>query len=333
MRFPLQLHLSMARYLISRKLRRVSRFPLVLMLEPTHQCNLSCAGCGRIREYRATLDKMMSLQECLEAVDEAGAPVVTITGGEPFLYPHLDRLVQEILKRRKNIYLCTNATLLENKLHLLSPHPRLTLNVHLDGFGEAHDLILGRKGLFDIAVESIRLAKEKGFRVSTNTTIYKTTDPFNLERLFDLLDSIGVDGILVSPAFHYGEVSEDIFLNKAEIINKFNELSPLFKKHRLISTPMYLDFLLGKRQLLCTPWGNPTRNVAGWKSPCYLITDTHYATFEELMSRTPWDAFESGRDPRCRNCMVHCGFEPSVVRVLGKSVWDFARMIRWNFSD
>jgi hopanoid biosynthesis associated radical SAM protein HpnH len=324
--------MSMTRYLVSKKSQGATRFPLVLMLEPTHQCNLSCAGCGRIREYRATLDTMMSLQECLDSVDEAGAPVVTITGGEPLLYPQLDELVQGILRRGKNIYLCTNATLLKGKLHLFRPHSRLTFNVHLDGFGEAHDQILGRRGLFDAAVEAIRLAKERGFRVSTNTTIYKNTDPCNLHQLFDLLDHLKVDGLLVSPAFHYGEVSEDIFLGKEDIIRKFNELSPMFARYRLISTPMYLEFLLGKRHLRCTPWGNPTRNVAGWKSPCYLITDSHYATFDELMSQTPWDAFESGDDPRCHNCMVHCGFEPSVVRALGRSARDLARMILWNLS-
>jgi hopanoid biosynthesis associated radical SAM protein HpnH len=324
--------MSMTRYLISNKLKGINRFPLVLMLEPTHLCNLSCSGCGRIREYRTTLDRMMSLQDCLNSVDEAGAPVVSITGGEPLLYPDLDRLVQGILQRGKHIYLCTNATLLEGKLNLFKPSSRFTFNVHVDGYGEAHDTFLGRKGIFDAAMAAIRSAKEKGFRVSTNTTIYKNTDPSNLEQLFDLLEGLKVDGILVSPAFHYGEVSDDIFLSKHEIIAKFNELSSLFARRHLISTPMYLEFLLGKRLMQCTPWGNPTRNVAGWKSPCYLITDTHYTSFDDLMRKTPWDIFESGEDSRCRNCMMHCGFEASVVRTLGRSMKDLTQMIRWNLG-
>jgi len=302
------------------------------MLEPTHQCNLNCSGCGRIREYADSLHRSLSLEECLASVDEAGAPVVTVTGGEPLLLPNLDRIIREILDRGKHVFLCTNGMLLKEKLADFSPDVRLTFNVHLDGFGEAHDRILGWRGVFDAAVEAIRSAKKEGFRVSTNTTVYKDSDPSNLARLLDMLRRLDVDGILVSPAFDYESVNEDLFLDREEIVHKFNSLSYLFDGCRMISSPIYLEFLSGKRDLRCTPWGNPTRNPKGWKSPCYLITDTHYASFDELMEKTDWDRYESGKDLRCRNCMVHCGFEPSVARSVGSHPSDLIKMIRWNLD-
>ena len=332
MRFPIQLHLSMMRYLLSNGIRRIKRFPLVLMLEPTHQCNLNCSGCGRIREYADTLHHSLSLEDCLTSVDEAGAPVVTVTGGEPLMLSNIGDIVRGIVDRGKHVFLCTNGTLLKEKLADFTPNVRLTFNIHLDGFGEAHDRILGRRGVFDAAVEAIRSAKRKGFRVSTNTTVYKDSDPSNLAQLLDILHRLEVDGILVSPAFDYESVSEDLFLDRQEIINKFNSLSHLFQGSRLMGSPIYLEFLSGKRDLSCTPWGNPTRNPKGWKSPCYLITDTHYASFDELMEKTDWDRYESGRDHRCRNCMVHCGFEASVVRSVGSHPSDLIKMIRWNLN-
>jgi len=322
----------MMRYLLSNGIHRIKRFPLVLMLEPTHQCNLNCSGCGRIREYADSLHRSLSLEECLASVDEAGAPVVTVTGGEPLLLPNLGRIIREILDRGKHVFLCTNGTLLKEKLADFSPDVRLTFNVHLDGFGEAHDRILGWRGVFDAAVEAIRSAKKEGFRVSTNTTVYKDSDPSNLARLLDMLRRLDVDGILVSPAFDYESVNEDLFLDREEIVHKFNSLSYLFDGCRMISSPIYLEFLSGKRDLRCTPWGNPTRNPKGWKSPCYLITDTHYASFDELMEKTDWDRYESGKDLRCRNCMVHCGFEPSVARSVGSHPSDLIKMIRWNLD-
>ncbi|MBI4774872.1 MAG: adenosyl-hopene transferase HpnH [Deltaproteobacteria bacterium] len=332
MRFPIQLHLSMMRYLLSNGLHGVKRFPLVLMLEPTHQCNLNCSGCGRIREYADSLHRSLSLEECLASVDEAGAPVVTVTGGEPLILSNIGRIIRGIVDRGKHVFLCTNGTLLKEKLAEFTPDVRLTFNIHLDGFGEAHDRILGRRGVFESAVEAIRSAKEKGFRVSTNTTVYKDSDPSNLARLLDMLHRLDVDGMLVSPAFDYESVHEDLFLDREEIVRKFNSLSHVFDGRRMISSPIYLEFLSGKRDLRCTPWGNPTRNPKGWKSPCYLITDTHYASFEELMEKTDWDRYESGMDLRCRNCMVHCGFEPSVVRTVGSHPGDLIKMIRWNLD-
>ncbi len=330
MKFPLSLHLDMTLYLVRNALRGIQRFPMVLMLEPTHRCNLQCTGCGRIREYRDTLGQELTLQECLDSVEQCPAPVVTITGGEPLLYGQVGALVKEVLRRRRHIYLCTNGVLLEKSLELFKPSPRFTFNVHLDGPREIHDAIIGTPGTFDKAMEGIRAAKRFGFRVTTNTTIYRETEPERLELLFHILTKEGVDGFLLAPAYHYDTVKDGIFMTREEIVGKFIQLEPLFRKYRIISTPPYLEFLSGRRKMLCTPWGNPTRNPAGWKSPCYLITDNHYCSFQELMERTPWDRFVRGEDPRCRHCMMHCGFEPTVVRELGHSLLDLWRMILWN---
>jgi hopanoid biosynthesis associated radical SAM protein HpnH len=330
MKFPLSLHLAMTRYLFGNRMRGESRFPLVLMLEPTHRCNLQCSGCGRIREYRDTLSTELSLGECLAAIDECPSPVVTITGGEPLLYGEVGPLAQDAIARGRHVYLCTNGLLLERSIELFHPTSRFTFNVHLDGPRDVHDRIIGQSGVFDRAMAGIRKAKRRGFRVTTNTTIYRETDPQELELLFHLLTQIGVDGILLAPAYHYEAVHEGLFMRREEIVRKFREIEDLSRKYNVISTPLYMDFLRGRRTMNCTPWGNPTRNPRGWKSPCYLITDTHYATYRELMEETDWEHFASGKDPRCRHCMMHCGFEPTVVRELSGSLSDLWRMIVWN---
>ena len=330
MRFPLVLHTSMVKYLWCMHRNGTDKFPLVLMLEPTHLCNLHCPGCGRIREYKDTLNEKLTVEQCLKAVDECGAPVVTITGGEPLLYDEVDVLVKEILARKKNIYFCTNGTLLSESLHMFKPDPRFSFNVHMDGPEEVHDEILGKQGIFAKALDGIIKAKEKGFRVTTNTTIYRETKISDIERLFRLLDNIGVDGLLVSPGFAYDSVTDQMFLTKEEIVSKFREIEKFSKRYKIISTPLYLEFLTGRREFKCTPWGNPTYNVLGWKSPCYLITDTHYKTFKELMVKTDWDKYVNKRDKRCKDCMVHCGFEPTAVREISKSWRDLWKMIVWN---
>ncbi len=328
MRFPMSLYISMTTYLIGKKIRGVERFPLVLMLEPTHRCNLTCSGCGRIREYRDSLQLEMTLEECLKAVDEAGSPVVTITGGEPLLYSHIRELVQEVLRKKKHIYFCTNALLLEESLHLFRPDSHFTWNIHFDGTEHVHDTIIQRPGGFQKAIAAVIAAKSEGFRVSTNTTVYRETDVNDLERLFEQLTGVGVDGILVAPGFSYEEVLKDVFMSRQEITEKFKHILKWEKRFPLISNPLYLDFVAGNRKLHCTPWGSPTRNPMGWKSPCYLITDTHYPTFAELMAKTDWDHYASGRDERCAQCMMHCGYEPSVVYdMTGK---DILRMLKWN---
>lgn len=330
MRFPLTLYMAMSAYLLKKRWRKEARFPLVLMLEPTHRCNLSCSGCGRIREYRDTIMEELPLEVCLQAVDEAQTPVVTITGGEPLLYSQVPELVKELLARRRHIYFCTNGLLLEESLSLFRPNSRFTWNIHFDGTEPVHDVLIGRPGGFRKAFSGLLAAKRSGFRVSTNTTVYRETDLHDLERLFSELTAAGVDGILVAPGFSYEDVSGEVFLTREEIKEKFNEIRKWTCRFPLISNPLYLEFLAGERSLQCTPWGNPTRNPRGWKSPCYLITDTHYPTFRELMERTDWGYYASGRDPRCLQCMVHCGYEPTVV--LQMNARDFVRMVKWNLD-
>jgi hopanoid biosynthesis associated radical SAM protein HpnH len=331
LRFPLSLSLDLGRYLLAKRLKGEEKFPLVLMLEPTHQCNLACAGCGRIQEYQDTLSQSLTLQECLEAVSECGAPVVTITGGEPLIYPPVFELLEELVRHRKHIYLCTNAVLLERSLPKIPVSDRLTLSVHLDGLAPTHERILGRPGLFKVAIQAIKAAKARGLRVCTNTTIYKETDLQEIEILFSYLGHIGVDGLLVSPAYSFTGVAAEMFLSREEIRKKFTLLTGNGLDFKFFSTPLYLDFLRGERDYECTPWANPTRNPHGWRSPCYQIVDTHYPTFAELMARTRWENYGVGRDPRCAQCMMHSGFEPSVVRQLA-GLSDMWRMFRWNLS-
>lgn len=328
MRFPLSLYVSMTGYLLKMRLLRQERFPLVLMLEPTHRCNLSCSGCGRIIEYHDTLNEEMTLDECFRAVDESGPPVVTITGGEPLLYSRIVELVRGVLDRGRHLYFCTNGLLLEESLHRFKPSSRFTWNVHFDGTEPVHDHIIGRRGGFEKALLAVRAAKARGFRVSTNTTVYRETDVGDLEKLFQQLTGAGVDGILAAPGFSYEEVIRDVFMTRREIAEKFRHILRWKNRFPIISNPLYLEFLVGERQLQCTPWGSPTRNSQGWKSPCYLITDTHYGTFGELMERCDWDYYVSGKDPRCAQCMMHCGYEPTVVRQM--SGRDILRMIEWN---
>ncbi|MBI4644916.1 MAG: adenosyl-hopene transferase HpnH [Deltaproteobacteria bacterium] len=332
MRFPFSLSLDLGRYLLKKRLQGEEKFPMVLMLEPTHQCNLACEGCGRIQEYRDTLGQSLTLEECLDSVSECGAPVVTVTGGEPLIYPPIFELLQELVHRKKHIYLCSNAVLLEKSLDRLPRSPRLTLSVHLDGLAPMHDRILGRKGLFDAAIKAIKEAKAQGFRVCTNTTIYKETDIREIETLFTYLGQIGVDGLLVSPAYSFAGVNPEMFLSREEIREKFTRLTGNGRKFRYNNTPLYLSFLRGERQYECSPWANPTRNPRGWRAPCYQILDGHYSTFQELMELTPWERYGVGRDPRCAQCMMHSGFEPTVVRQAGKRAKDIWKLLRWNLS-
>jgi len=330
-RFPLSLSLDLGRYLLKKRIRGEERFPLVLMLEPTHQCNLSCQGCGRIQEYQDTLGQSLTLEECLSSVEECGAPVVTITGGEPLIYPPVFELLEELVHRQKHIYLCSNAVLLERSLPKLPVSDRLTLSVHLDGLAATHDRLLGRPGVFNTAIQAIKAAKTLGFRVCTNTTIYKETDPQEIEILFSYLGHIGVDGLLVSPAYSFEAVSDELFLSREEIKDKFTRLTGNGLNFKFFSTPLYLSFLRGERDYECTPWANPTRNPHGWRSPCYQIVDTHYPTFKEMMAHTNWDSYGVGRDPRCAQCMMHSGFEPTVVRQMS-GLADLWAMFRWNLT-
>ncbi len=351
MRFPLSMTVGMAAYIFKNKLRPRPewqggeaapngtnnvhpflhrRFPLVLMLEPLHACNLTCTGCGRIREYAEFMTEKLSLAQCLAAIDECGAPVVSICGGEPLLYPEIGPLAAGALARGRHIYLCTNGMFLRKRLGEFHPHPRFFFNVHLDGLEETHDRLVERKGVFREAIDGIRAAKAAGFKVSTNTTVYKETDMGEIERLFEYLEPFALDGHMLSPAYGYSAVDDrEIFLTRDDVRAKFREIGRLARRFRLNSTPVYLEFLQGERELPCTAWGNPTYNVKGWKGPCYLVTDGHYRTFEELMTRTPWQNYGPGNDPRCEHCMVHCGYEPSAALGVSFQPSDAWKLLSW----
>ncbi len=333
MRFPLNLHLAMMRAFAKNSIDGVKKYPVVLMLELTHRCNLECAGCDRIRLYKEKSPKDLSLDECIDAAVQSNAPVVTITGGEPLLYPQLKPLIEELISLKRHVYLCTNGLLAESFIESFAPRPELTLNFHMDGMEATHDSVTLRPGTFKKVIETIRKAKQKGFRVSTNTSVFKTTDIKELETLFGLLTSLNVNGMLVSPAFSYERVQDDIFLNRDEVREIFNRMSWMFEKFPFMNSPLYFDFLTGKREMRCTPWGNPTRNSLGWKSPCYLITDKYYSSYSELMNNTDWDRYEAGLDERCKNCMVHSGYEATVARTAFSSPGDLMRLALWNLKS
>jgi hopanoid biosynthesis associated radical SAM protein HpnH len=265
-------------------------------------------------------------------VDSCDAPIVSVCGGEPLIYPHIVDLVNGIVERKRFLYLCTNAIGLEKFLPHFRKSPYLTINVSMDGLEKTHDVTRGRKGLYKIDIEAIKTAKAQGFRVVTNTTVYKETDMDEIEGLCEELTGVGVDGMLIAPGYAYQAIQDDIFLDRQGIYEKFRRLSGWVKRFRFINTPLYLEFLRGERHFDCTPWGNPTVNPQGWKGPCYLITDAHYRSYDELMSSTDWEKYERREDPRCRNCMMHCSVEPTVMRETGRSFRDVVTMLRWNLS-
>lgn len=339
MRFPLSLTRSMAGYLLRKRLAGQKRFPLVLMLEPLHACNLSCKGCGRIREYAGTIHSRLSIDRCLAAVDECGAPITSICGGEPLIYPGIEELVEKILARQKHVYLCTNGLLLERKLPGLPRSDRLFVNVHLDGMEATHDRAVGREGVFAAAVAGIRAAKAAGLRVCTNTTIYKQTEMHEIAVLFEYLTELGVDGLMISPAYGYAAVhqanpggAEGIFMTRGEVHEKFGRARRLLQRFRLTASPIYVDFLCGRRELECAAWANPTYNVRGWRGPCYLVADAHYETYRDLLESTDWGRLGPGCDPRCGHCLVHCGFEPAAVLAANKRFRDIFRMAVWQMT-
>ena len=306
------------------------RFPLVLMLEPLHTCNLTCTGCGRIREYESTITQRLSLEQCLRASDECGAPVVSICGGEPMLYPEIGPLAAQLLDRGRHIYLCTNGMFTRKRLKDFRPDERFFFNVHLDGMEKTHDIAVEREGVFKEAIEGIKAAKAAGFKVCTNTTVYRETDMAEIEELFGFLEQFDVDGHMISPGYAYSAVNDrEMFLTRDDVREKFADVERLGKRYKINNTPTYLDFLRGERDLPCTAWGNPTYNVKGWKGPCYLITDAHHETFEELMTQTPWENYGHGADPRCDHCMVHCGYEPSAALGINAKFADNFKLLSW----
>src|SRR5438876_9231339 len=387
MRFPFTLSAKIARHIITNKIKKTGKFALVLQLEPLHTCNLTCTGCGRIREYSTSLKDMMSLEDCLGAATECNAPMVSICGGEPLIYPQIEELVAGLLEQRRIVYVCTNGMFMRKKMkdHLasvyapalettlkkllleklisdkdaetirkgktdgrpaISPSRWVYWNVHIDGLEYTHDLIVEREGVFKECVEAIRMAKILGYQVATNTTVYKETDAREIEEVFTFFSWLGVDGHTISPGYDYdaakkdmakrlGKDPKDFFLTRDMTRQKFKDIQKWGRMFTIFGTPVYQEFLAGKRELTCTAWAIPTRNIRGWKAPCYLMTDGHYARYQEMLDKVDWNKYGVvngvARDPRCENCMVHCGYDPSGALGTNFQRGDNWKNFKYNF--
>ncbi len=392
MRFPLALTAKIAGYIVGKKLRGVDKFATVLQLEPLHTCNLTCTGCGRIREYSTSLKDVMALEDCLGAAEECDAPMISICGGEPLIYPHIEPLVAGLREQGRIVYICTNGMFMRKKMrdwlavewaknpaalepklrelvaedlmteaqlaeiqnpkskveNPIAPSAWMYWNVHLDGLERTHDLIVEREGVFKECIAAIRMAKILGYQVATNTTIYKETDMAEIEQMFDYLSWLNVDGHTISPGYDYDAAKEDMrkrlnlqpenfFLTRTATREKFTDIRAWGERYAIFGTPGYLDFLAGARELSCSAWAIPTRNVRGWKGPCYLMTDSHHASYRDLLEKTPWEKYGvepdgKARDPRCENCMVHCGFEPTAALGREARPGDTWENIKFNFG-
>jgi MoaA/NifB/PqqE/SkfB family radical SAM enzyme len=407
MRFPLALTAKIAGYLIGQKLRGREKFATVLQLEPLHTCNLTCTGCGRIREYSTSLKNIMPLEDCLGAAEECGAPMISICGGEPLIYPQIEALVNGLLEQKRIVYICTNAMFMRKKMReyltsefqnssgqkrqkietrlqilvseellsardaeqirnptatdakrrpgfpsklensVIAPSRWMYWNVHLDGLERTHDLIVEREGVFKECILAIRMAKILGYQVATNTTIYKETDMNEIEAMFRYLSSLGVDGHTISPGYEYDAAKKDMmkrlnlapenfFLTRRMTIEKFSHAEEWGQRFPFFGTPIYLEFLAGKRDLTCSAWAIPTRNVKGWKGPCYLMTDGHFTSYAELLEKVAWNNYGVvdgvAKDVRCENCMVHCGYEPSAMLGKNGKRGDTWKNIKFNFA-
>ena len=328
---PISQMWTVASYVLRQKLRRRRRYPLVLMLEPLFRCNLACAGCGKIQYPAHILKKQLTPEQCFAAVEECGAPIVSIPGGEPLLHPQIEQIVEGLVARKKYIYLCTNALLLKEKLHLFRPTKYLTFSVHMDGQREHHDFSVCREGGYDVALEGIREAVGRGFRVTTNTTLFDGADPQSVRAFFDEMMELGVEGMMLSPGYSYDKAPDQRhFLGRARTKRLFSQILSDRKKQWVFNqSPLFLEFLMGMRDYACTPWGMPTYNIFGWQKPCYLLQDGYAETFEELMGSTRWERYgrESG-NPKCANCMVHSGYEASAVDHTFSSVAGFFATVK-----
>lgn len=317
MAIPLIQQIRVGAYVLKNKLKGLERYPLVLMLEPLFRCNLACPGCGKIDYEDEILNKRLSVKECLSAVDECGAPVVSIPGGEPLLHREIGEIVKGIIDRKKFVYLCTNALMLEKRLHLFKPTPYLTFSVHLDGLEDEHDKAVAQDGVFKKAVSAIRKAKALGFRVNLNCTLFDQTPASEIARFFDFASqNLEVEGITVSPGYAYERApDQEHFLNREKTKNLFRDVFRFGKgrKWRFSQSSLFLDFLAGNQSYKCTPWGNPTRNVFGWQKPCYLLAEGYAPSFQSLMEETDWNSYGTGNYEKCADCMVHCGYEPTAV--------------------
>jgi len=318
MAIPLLQKARIGAYIVRQQLTRRRRYPLVLMLEPLFRCNLACAGCGKIDYPDEILNQRLSVDECLAAVDECGAPVVSIAGGEPLLHKEIDAIVNGIVSRRKFVYLCTNALLMQKRLGLFRPSTYFVWSVHLDGDREMHDHSVCEEGVYARAVAAIGAAKARGFRVNINCTLFNDADPERVARFFDAAGALGIDGITVSPGYAYERAPDQAhFLTRTRTKQLFRDIFRRGRGARAWSfsqSSLFLDFLAGNQEYHCTPWGNPTRNVFGWQRPCYLLGEGYARTFRELMEETDWDAYGTGNYEKCANCMVHSGYEASAVQ-------------------
>jgi len=313
---PISQAWTVATYVLKQKMQGRKQYPLVLMLEPLYRCNLACAGCGKIQYPAHVLKRELSPEECFKAVDECGTPMVSIPGGEPLMHSQIEKIVEGLVARKKYIYLCTNALLLKEKLHLFTPSKYLTFSVHLDGQKEHHDFSVCREGGYELAVESIREALKRGFRVTTNTTLFDGADPKSVRAFFDEMMELGVEGMMLSPGYSYDKAPDQKhFLGRARTRRLFRAiLSNRKPSWQFNQSMLFLEFLMGRRDFKCTPWGMPTYSIFGWQKPCYLLQDGYAETFRELMETTDWANYgtESG-NPKCANCMVHSGYEASGV--------------------
>ena len=336
---PVSQKWTVAKYVLGQRLRGVKRYPLVTMLEPLFRCNLACAGCGKIQYPGEILKQNLTPEQCFAAVDECGAPIVSIPGGEPLLHPQMDEIVRGLVARKKYVYLCTNAILLEKHLHKYEPTKYLTFSIHLDGPRHEHDEAVCREGIYDIAISAIKAAVAKGFRVTTNTTLFNNADPQRLREMFDTLTEIGVEGMMISPGYQYEKApDQEHFLIREQTESLFRRLLHNVKRSWVFNqSPVFLEFLRGNYDLECTPWGNPTYNIFGWQKPCYLIQEGYVSTFKELMSDTLWENYgrQSGNS-KCQNCMVHCGHEPTAVHETFNSwrgLWAAARTTLFGLKE
>jgi hopanoid biosynthesis associated radical SAM protein HpnH len=316
MAVPLLQSAMVGAYVVGRHLRGVKRYPLVLMLEPLFRCNLACAGCGKIDYPAPLLNRRLSVDECLEAARDCGAPVVSIAGGEPLLHAEMDQVVQGLIKQRRFVYLCTNALLMEKRMDRYKPSPFFTWSVHLDGSREEHDAAVCQTGVYDRAVAAIREAKKRGFRVNINCTLFDGADPEKVADFFSEAMAAGIDGITVSPGYAYERAPDQAhFLNRQRTKQLFRDIFRRGegRKWQFSQSPLFLDFLAGNQSYQCSPWGNPTRNIFGWQRPCYLLGEGYAKTYRELMDGTDWDAYGTGNYEKCADCMVHSGYEATAV--------------------
>ncbi len=328
---PLELTTRLAGYILKNKLKGRGKFPLVTMLEPLEMCNLACIGCGRIREYKPVLDKMMSVDEALAAVHESGAPIVSIAGGEPTIHPRIDEIINELIEDKYFVFCCTNGLLLHRIMNKIPPSKYLCWVVHMDGMEEKHDESVDRKGVFTKAVDAIQSALDRGYRVCTNSTVFRTSDVGDLNEMFRLVADMGVEGSMISPGFDFEDApDQDMFLTRQESHSLFQQLlDPENSKGAVFyNNPLYLNLLKGEREYQCTAWSNPTYTVMGWRKPCYPLADEHVEHVNELFDQDIWDRYGVGKDPRCANCMMHCGFESATIFTAVKTPKDWVTLIK-----